>query len=80
MWGNGFHSSWGGMGVGMIGMALFWILVVVALALLLRNLWRRSPGSQRPPPKTSLEILEERYARGEIDKKEFEEKRRALTK
>ena len=31
-----------------------------------------------PPAKTPLEILKERYARGEIDKEEYEERKRML--
>lgn len=74
MWGD---YGWG-MGFGMIGMVLFWILVVLAIVLLVKWISASASGSSPPPAKSALDILKERYARGEIDQPEFEEKRRAL--
>src|SRR6267378_7506898 len=36
------------------------------------------PPHQSPPTRTPLDILKERFARGEIDKAEFEDRRRVL--
>lgn len=80
----GPHMMWWG-GYGMILGPLFMILmlaVVIAVAVLLVR-WLGGPlhgtASHRPPPgHTPLDILKERFARGEIDKEEFEERRRVL--
>ncbi len=65
---------------------LFMILmlaVVIAVAIfLVRGLGGSWQGVAQhhhmPPGRTPLDILRERFARGEIDKEEFEERRRAL--
>jgi putative membrane protein len=68
--------GWGGMIFGPIMM----IVVVVLVVLLVR--WLGEPGhgvtSHNPPGKTPLDILKERFAKGEIDKDELEERRRVL--
>jgi putative membrane protein len=50
--------------------------VVVLAVVALRWLGRAPQGSARPTP---LDVLRERFARGEIDKDEFEVRRRALS-
>lgn len=80
MWGDwGPDSGWG-MGFGMIGMALFWILVIAGIVALVG--WTTGSGSSSSPPpgKTPIDLLNERYARGEIDRREFEEKKRDLSR
>lgn len=62
-----------GMGFGWIFMILFWALVLLGIVALVR--WLSGSGLQR---NTALEILEERYARGEIDQQEYRQKRRDL--
>ncbi len=63
-------------GLGMIWMLLFWVGVVVLIV------WAvRSVGDNKVDRDTSnraLEILEERYARGEIDTDEFNRRRSEL--
>lgn len=77
MWGyDGF--GFGGMGMG-IGMLLFWGLIIAAIVVLLRGFGARPAGSGPGlREKTALDILRERYAKGEIDKAEFEQKRSDL--
>lgn len=67
---------WGAWGTGMLFMMLlFWGLVVVGLVLGVRALLRLGYGARGD---RALEILRERYARGEIDKQELETRKRDL--
>ena len=60
-------------------MVLFWGGIIVVAVLLFRWLGRGSiEATALSPEKTAIEILQERFARGEIDKEEFEERRRVL--
>lgn len=75
MMGN-FYGPWGMGGIGGIGMLLFWGLVLVGVVLLVK--WLAGlPGGNKEKP--ALDILKERYARGEINKEEFEAKKKDLT-
>jgi putative membrane protein len=68
--------------MGMMGfMMLFWILVIVAvIAGIVWVVRQSSDGSSSAPgrPDQALNILRERYARGEVTKEEFERMRREL--
>lgn len=80
MWHGWNDGGWGGWGIGMLGMALFWIVVIVAVVFAVRALGDRSRwGGPSPPRETPLEILQRRYASGEIDKKEFDERKKDLS-
>lgn len=70
----GWH---GPMGMGGLYMLLLLALVVLAVAVLMR--WMLgSTDDPRRQRRTPLDILEERYASGEIGRAEYEEKRRDL--
>ncbi|HET7833310.1 MAG TPA: SHOCT domain-containing protein [Gallionella sp.] len=74
MWEHMGYYGWGwGMGISML---LFWVLVIAAIVLLIK--FTASGGVDRSREKSALDILKERYARGEIEREEFEQKKRDL--
>ena len=85
MWGYGhgwgMMGPWGsGFGSGFFGMFIWLLLIVLIVAVVV---WfMRSAGSgraqlERRPP--GLDVLEERYARGEIEREEYLQKKRDIT-
>lgn len=67
--------------LGPLLMILVPVLLIVAVLLAVRRLWPSSTGlsSAQTVPQTPLDILNERFARGDIDKQEYEERRRILS-
>lgn len=79
--GPGMMGSWGMGGFGMIFMMVFWALAIAGLIFLVKWLVQATKGDKGRKLGGSLgaiEILKQRYARGEIDKAEFESKKRTL--
>jgi len=75
-WGWHQNMMGGGWGIFMfIFMLIFLALVITGIVVLVRYL---SPHARSKPAEAALEILKRRYARGEIQKAEFEEKRKDL--
>ncbi|MFZ3385051.1 MAG: SHOCT domain-containing protein [Candidatus Methanoperedens sp.] len=70
---DGYGMSFGIMLI--LGL-VFWILVIIGLVLLIKYLWE---GGARKEQESAIEILKKKYARGEISKEEFEEKKKDLT-
>lgn len=83
MWG-GMHD-WGGWGwgIGMIHGLLWLVFIILGIVVLVRYIGRDSAGRPaspgEPAGETALDVLKKRYARGEIDKAEFDEKKRDLS-
>lgn len=86
MWGYGYHHMWG-WGFHPFGSVLFAIFCVILIVWAIRMV--RFGGHYRygrfhhggfGHGTSALDILEERFAKGEVDKNEFEEKRKLLTR
>lgn len=78
MW---WEGGWDTMFLGPFFMILVFAALVVVAALALRAFGTALHGpvhSAHPPQRTALDILKERFARGEIDRAEFEERRKLL--
>ena len=81
----GYHAwdgPWHGWFMGPFMMIFFLAVIVVVVVLLVRWLGGHGPGHSGPHHASSgrspLDILKERFAKGEIDKAEFEERRGVL--
>ena len=76
MMGWGYGMPWGGPFI----MIIIWAAVILGIVLLIRWLVGYARGDRHGEVKIdrALEILKERYARGEIEKQEFETKRQDL--
>ncbi|MDA8253028.1 MAG: SHOCT domain-containing protein [Rhodospirillales bacterium] len=72
---EGYGMGWHWLG--WLGMAFFWVILILLVLAAVRYLTggRRlnAPGGERKPD--ALAVLEERYARGEIDREEYLQKR-----
>jgi putative membrane protein len=78
MW---WGAGWGAMIFGPLFMVVILALVIAIVVLLVRWLggpWPSTTASHPPQGRAPLDILKERFARGEIDKEEYEERRRVL--
>jgi putative membrane protein len=85
-WMHGFGFGWGGMIFGGLLTLLFWGVIIALVFFVVRALSRSGSGqasssasSPGQAPDRALEILRERYARGEISKDEFNSMRQDLT-
>ena len=74
------HPFWGGgqMFGGGIMMLLIWGAIIFLLFVLVRSINATHHGTYTPPHQTALEILKVRFAKGEIDKEEYEDRRNLL--
>lgn len=70
-WSAGNIMGWFGGGIMMIA---FWILLIILIMWIAREI----RGNNSMSSSRALDILKERYAKGEIDKEEFEVKKKDL--
>lgn len=79
----GMHMMWGSWGIGMmLMMLLFWVAVIVGIVVLIRWLVTSSHSERATNvghgTESAIDILNKRYARGEITKQEFEDMRQDI--
>ena len=77
MMGPGMMSGFGWMWFMPIFMIIFWGLVIWGVVALVRGL-SGSRDSDSSKDDSALDVLKKRYARGEINKEEYEEKKKDL--
>jgi putative membrane protein len=78
-WGGDFGMGYGmGGGFGGIFMLLFWVLVILALYYLVKNLTGK--GKSEAEKETPEDVLKKRFAKGEMSKEELEEALQVLKK
>lgn len=78
---SGCSAGWSWGLVGLLGMVLFWVAVIAVIAFIVRGFGRGAPTSfvsRGAPDDRALTMLRERFARGEIDRAEYEERRGTL--
>lgn len=77
MWSYGGGPGWFGWLMMTVGMLAFWGLVVFGAVAVYRNV-RRDGGGAHSAGEDPMRLLEERFARGEIDAEEFTRRRDLL--
>ncbi|OJX43782.1 MAG: hypothetical protein BGO78_02100 [Chloroflexi bacterium 44-23] len=61
------------MGFGMMGgMLVFWVIIIVLAVLLVKELFNSNSIRPRDNASTAKQILNERYARGEITQEQYQ--------
>jgi len=79
-----YGMGWGGMGwgLGWLGMVLVWVVPLILIFVGIKYLFSEggfgsghAARGHQPQTKSALAVLEERYAKGEIGREEFLQKR-----
>jgi putative membrane protein len=78
----GWHSMGGGLGPGIFGLvstAIFWVIAAFLVILLVKMIAKSGKSDSEENSSNAINILKERYAKGEIDKKTFDEMKKNIS-
>lgn len=64
-------AGWAGWLVMVVAMVAFWGLVIVGVVAIFRGIGKSDESAERTPHRHPMEILDERFARGELDVDEY---------
>ncbi|MBN2031275.1 SHOCT domain-containing protein [bacterium] len=70
--------NWGWGWGGMIFQLLFWFVIIGVIIWGIKYMTDHTQRSRHDSEEDAIDILKKRYARGEIDKKEFDSKKKDL--
>jgi putative membrane protein len=73
-WANHGYGMWGMGWFGSIMMLVFWVLIFVVLFNVIRSMMGSQRPANYPQGRDPREILKERFAKGEIEAQEYNEK------
>jgi putative membrane protein len=76
MWSNDY--GWGAWLTMTVGMVAFWALVAVAVVAVIRSMHDDNPRDLSPRDNAAARLLDERFARGDIDEPEYRTRRELL--
>ena len=82
-WGQPVARGYAYGGIGLLSpllMVLFWAAVIFLFLALIKGYHKSATGDSDEGLNKAFDILKERYARGEIDKKKFDEMRKDILK
>ncbi|PVZ14778.1 SHOCT domain-containing protein [Actinomycetospora cinnamomea] len=78
MWWYGPGMNGWGFGLMTVSMVLFWALIIVGIVALIR--WMGRSGQAPTSRPTAEQLLDERFARGEIDDEEYRHRRDLMSR
>lgn len=74
---NNGYGAWMMGGMGLLSI-LFWIVIIAGAVLIVRWLTARDGPGMSTPPASPLDILNMRYAKGEIDQATYQSMKRDI--
>lgn len=75
-----WHMMWGGWGFGWIFPLFMFFVMMVGVFFMMRASWGHGHHTGTDATSSALQILNERFAKGEIAKEEYEEKKAAIVR